>query len=225
MPGDSPLAPAKKRQKMTVSETSSAGESNTIQSSPYVGTTVMIKCGDPGLYYVPQGVLRKYPKLSIVGGYLELLHLGHREAHTIVHFLYSGTYQCLESTKTEEKEKSREALSNSFKVYAFATSYEIGHLAGLALDDIQKRGDSLGFDEIIRVLDELDFKLDDTQGSLADYMDGRAKMAGETITEAQVAKLRDEIGGHRTISNILLENMVDMRLTIQKYQNKYGPLP
>ncbi|KAJ4259703.1 hypothetical protein NW762_007634 [Fusarium torreyae] len=191
-------------------------------TSVYEGSQCTFKFKDGKIFRVPRGVINKYPAFAkhCRKNEVDLSDLGEREGHTIVHFLLTVTYDCLKIPEKDEDEKKKEALSSSIMVYFFATSRRLEPLAQLMMSKITEMSDRFSFPDLIRLLDRDDIWLDDRDHLLDDYLIKRAAMKDETITEQDFEHLRDDMGSERTLTDILLETIVSMKLELQKFKKR-----
>ncbi|KAF4968310.1 hypothetical protein FSARC_4255 [Fusarium sarcochroum] len=169
-------------------------------------------------FQVPRGVINKYPAFAkhFRKNEIDLPNLEEREGHTIIHFLLTGTYDCLAILEDDEAKKKRQALLSSLSVYFFATGRQLDPLAALMMSEITEMGDRFSFPDLIRLLDEDDLWIDSSDHLLADYLKKRAAMEAETVTEQDATNLSADIGSQCTLTNILLETIVSMKLQLQK---------
>lgn len=146
-----------------------------------------------------------------------------RQGHTIIHYLYTGTYKYLEPV-----EKSAEIDENKFidavKICDFAEKFGIDSLATLASKDIKKFGDGLKFSTIYKILSVHIPMFQHEYGELTYYLNVRANLEKEEITEGEINELQ-RVTSPDNLADTMAQNMLKMKLTVQKYKELYGPLP
>ncbi|KAH8622003.1 hypothetical protein J4E82_011436 [Alternaria postmessia] len=121
--------------------------------SPYACAPVVIDCG-PGLatYCVPKHLLRS-PKWSTTdaGGTVDLPGVSAATGHTLVHYLYTGTYQPLEARSDDAASMAPIKFKQALLAFALATMYELPDLEGLAKEQIRTHGYSMALDEVLDI--------------------------------------------------------------------------
>ena len=119
--------------------------------SPYACAPVVIDCG-PGLatYCVPKHLLRSPKWLTTdAGGILHLEGVSAATGHTLVHYLYTGTYQPLEVKSGDAASMAHMKFKQALLTFALATVYELPDLEGLAKEQIRTHGGFMALDEIL----------------------------------------------------------------------------
>ncbi|KAF5008532.1 hypothetical protein FDECE_5188 [Fusarium decemcellulare] len=197
-----------------------------LATSPYEGPCDRLQFKDECAIMVPQGIVEQYTTLAanVKDGVISFKYLGKREAHTFVHFLFTGAFQLLEQPGQTADEKVDQACGACLWVYDAAVALKLDDLARLAMDKIRELGEGLIFGWIIRVMDKEGFLLNHHDHSLADYIAQKATMADFYVGQDHVDGLRMDIGEARTTPNILLESMLQMKIMLQKYEKLYGRL-
>ncbi|KAJ5633390.1 hypothetical protein N7490_009729 [Penicillium lividum] len=110
---------------------------------------------------IPANYLQKYPRIfDLLGpqlhqGYihLKLSGISRRILHTIVHFVYTGEYETIETYDQvqyfDERWDVREEFEKSVEVYHAAKKYEIYGLQALAEKHMEHFGESMTLKEVI----------------------------------------------------------------------------
>lgn len=127
--------------------------------SPYTGQRADVVCGDKEASYIlPLNLVAHYPKISSLfenwNGKIPLKDINAAVGHVIVHFLYTGTYQCLQPEESSPHEKKSVEFKTSIRAYIAARAYEIPVLAKLASMEAEILGDDLDFPTVLGVLEE-----------------------------------------------------------------------
>ncbi|KAI1109572.1 hypothetical protein F5Y14DRAFT_23933 [Nemania sp. NC0429] len=140
-----------------------AGEKNEVgemdmrpESSPYASPLITIHfAGGPPLTVPTRLIDKKSPKLSSGCGYnmtLRLAHISSDAGHVLVHYLFTGAYECLKPKGSSPYEKNAAEFATSVRAYTIARQYELPDLEGLARAEIEKLGNRL---EVMKILDVL----------------------------------------------------------------------
>ncbi|KAF4973181.1 hypothetical protein FZEAL_9398 [Fusarium zealandicum] len=192
--------------------------------SPYVGATMKLQFDDKIVVRIPQSFIKKHPKFAahFTDRQIDLSDMTENQAHILVHYLYTGKYQPLEPQGSSAAEKRAKAFAISLWVYSNAIEYDLEHLAALAAIELTKLGAKLTFLEIVRIIDREEFQLEEHEVWLAGYLAERADMSYEPISEGDAKALRAGIGERRTLVNLLLETIVDLKLELQRNRVTQG---
>jgi len=80
--------------------------------------------------------------------------------HTLVHFLYTGTYQTLKPSSVSNGDVSGDILEykRSLKVYSVAKTYGLGELEHYAREKIQRYGSEMSITDVLAVAEDSDFE-------------------------------------------------------------------
>ncbi|KAF4460155.1 hypothetical protein FALBO_13068 [Fusarium albosuccineum] len=187
--------------------------------SPYLGSSFKLEFADQRVVRVQRRIIAKHPKFEahFKNRRLELSDMTEGQAHILLHYLYTGKYDTMEPQGESAPEKNAKAFAISLWVYAAAVEYDLDHLAVLATIQLSMLGSKLTFLEIVRIMDREEFCLGEDETWLVGYL---AERAGdpfvEPVTQAQAQSLRAGIGERRTLVNLLLETIVDLKLELQK---------
>ena len=119
--------------------------------SPYAYGPVTIDCG-PGLatYWVPKHLLRS-PKWSNTdtGGVLCLQGVSAAAGHTLVHYLYTGTYQTPETKEKDVATPAHIQFKHALLTFVLASTYELKELERLAKEQIKIHGRHMDLAEVL----------------------------------------------------------------------------
>ncbi len=102
-------------------------------------------------YTVPEGILFKYPQLmrtEPAGWTIELPEVCEDAGHTLVHYLYTGTYETLQSQDSEDK--TAECRRNTH-LYAIATKYDLAGLRMVARQNIQSTQGGVAIIDVLNI--------------------------------------------------------------------------
>lgn len=122
--------------------------------SPYACGPIAIDVG-PGFatYWVPKHLLSS-PKWSTIdaGGIICLLGVSAATGHTLVHYLYTGTYQALEPKGEDSELPALIKFKQAFLVFVLASAYELQDLERLAKEQIEIHGSHMTLVEILETV-------------------------------------------------------------------------
>ncbi|KAJ4312671.1 hypothetical protein N0V84_009815 [Fusarium piperis] len=189
----------------------------TPSKSPYVGTMYKLEFAGKLVIKVPRGVIDKHVAFAahFADRHIDLTEMNESQAHILIHYLYTGNYQSLEPEADSPEEKRAKAFAVSLWVYSAAVEYHLEHLAVLASVELTKLGEGLTFPELFRIMDREEYCLGEDEAWLAGYLVKRGERYSEHVTHDYAKSLRAEIGEKRTLVNILIENIVDLKLLVQ----------
>ncbi|KAI1772063.1 hypothetical protein F4818DRAFT_427477 [Hypoxylon cercidicola] len=127
-------------------------------ASPYCDKPFIIcfSCGTK--LWVPGVFIYELPKLlEQKESYVYEIYLkrfSRYAGHVLVHYLFTGTYQCLGGTEASPEEKSRHEFATSVEVYVLAGEYELPALKELAKGEMERVGSNLQATQLLDILKE-----------------------------------------------------------------------
>ncbi|KAL5410249.1 hypothetical protein PMIN04_010708 [Paraphaeosphaeria minitans] len=122
--------------------------------SPYAYSPVAIDVG-PGFatFWAPKHLLRS-PKWSTTdaGGTLCLPDVSAATGHTLVHYLYTGTYQTLEARGQDAVAPAHVKFEQALLTFVLASTYELQDLERLAKEQIEVYGSHMALVEVLNTV-------------------------------------------------------------------------
>ncbi|KAI1172552.1 hypothetical protein F4777DRAFT_581785 [Nemania sp. FL0916] len=125
------------------------------ESSPYASPLITLHFADGPPLTVPVRLIDKSPKLSLDCGYdmtLRLAHIPGDAGHVLVHYLFTGTYECLKPRGSSCYEKDAAEFATGARVYAIARDCGLPGLESIARSEMERLGYRLRVTHIIDVL-------------------------------------------------------------------------
>jgi len=129
---------------------------------PLVNVAIRVDgMGSDEEHEIPAKYLQKYPRIFDLLGprmhegfiHLRLSGISRRIVHTIVHFMYTGEYETIETDDQvqyfDEPQNVREEFKKSVEVYHAAKKYEVYGLQALAEKYMEHFGESMTSKEVI----------------------------------------------------------------------------
>ncbi|XXH06097.1 hypothetical protein Hte_012542 [Hypoxylon texense] len=142
-------------------ESQEVADNTRAERSPYSGKPVLISFRDgPGLW-VPSVFIDNYPNLR-AGSAIDhqyrstSLDLCGHSGHVLVHYLFTGTYQCLEIREPTPYTRKITEFVVCTEIYAFAEEYKLPALKELTKSEIERVGCGLGLETILKLMKEKD---------------------------------------------------------------------
>ncbi|KAH7114637.1 hypothetical protein EDB81DRAFT_862363 [Dactylonectria macrodidyma] len=130
----------------------------------------------------------------------------------MVHFLYTGTYQCLKLEGQSPQDERIAEFATSVRVFSMARVYRLPTLRYLATREIQRLGDGLSLPCIVDVLQDVHSNLCDEDEWLETYLASRTRSELNTLDRPRAEALLLEIGCVTTINKVLLRAVVGREL-------------
>ncbi|KAL6361367.1 hypothetical protein LRP88_04835 [Fusarium phalaenopsidis] len=192
--------------------------------SPYYGAMLKIEFMGGAKARVHRQVINKYPDLAArfhelpPNESLKLLDVPGRVGHTIVHFLFTGTYQALPIPPGDAAATSKAMLVETLQVYFEAVDLCLEDLASLAGVEITGQCQGMSFARLIKVLDDEFDGLTGRETWLINYLADRATMDSEQVTEEDVQKFRAALGDRCGVIDILIEGIMKLKFRLQSSQ-------
>lgn len=184
---------------------------------PYLGQYVDLYFGESeAAFKVPDGLLSKTSNLLPLYGTLvetpvsiTLADVPQHVGHVLVHFFYTGAYQCLKPTGATSHERQIAEFTTSISVYTAARQYKIVSLEEQARSEIERLGSCLNLPTVLRVIEDVyrNPKLEDIW--FIDYLKTRTKaLFQDPVAVAEVCS-RPSSGGDVSIAEIILESVAE----------------
>ncbi|RMJ01659.1 hypothetical protein CDV36_015646 [Fusarium kuroshium] len=200
----------------------SAGELSS--DSPYYGTMLKIEFMGGVKARVHRELINKHPEFSArfdelsPSEPLKLLDVPGRVGHTIVHFLFTGTYQALPTLPGDATGASKAKLVETLQVYFESIDLGLGDLASLAGQEIAGQCQGMSFASVIKLLDDEFSGFTGNETWLIEYLANRATMDSEQVTEEDIGKFRAALGDRCGVIDILLEGIMKLKFRLQSSQ-------
>jgi hypothetical protein len=175
---------------------------------PYTEPPVALRVGrNETVHYVPHHLLPSSWTSAGPGGNFDLPDIDLETGHTLVHFLYTGTYQALTNSN------SAIGLKRAILVLIALQSWHLPDLQQLTMQEVEKHAATL---EIFEVLDAVkdDFARLDPRGWVYDFLREKAQAAFEkdhTIFRNEALSA--------TLDNVVLGKLV-MQWVVEMYDEK-----
>ncbi|KAK7428215.1 hypothetical protein QQZ08_005281 [Neonectria magnoliae] len=183
--------------------------------SPYGSNLVQLYFKKKGPLHVPRQLLKGSPIFAGSHGgessiYLEDVALN--AGHVLVHFLYTGTYQCLKPGGQSPQARRTSEFETSLEVFSLARVYRLPLLRALATKEIERLGDGLSLPCILDVLDDVHHALCDEDEWLETYVASRTRSELSALDGPRADALLLEVGCATTINKVLLRTLVEREL-------------
>ncbi|KAJ4132840.1 hypothetical protein NW754_015654 [Fusarium falciforme] len=174
----------------------------TPSKSPYMGATYKLEFANKLVIKVSRGVIDKHSAFAahFADRRIDLTEMNESQAHILIHYLYTGSYQPLGLEAETPEEKHIKAFAVSLWVYAAAV--ERGH----------------DFIDILEIIRQEEFELGEHETWLYGYLAKRAQRL-EPVSHDHAQSLRESIGEKRTLIDILVETIVNLKLEVQLLKN------
>ncbi|KAH7271736.1 hypothetical protein FSOLCH5_004598 [Fusarium solani] len=193
--------------------------------SQYFGPACQFKFRGGAIAWVPREVIDKYPNFAgsvytqqPIGQPIKFDVTG-RVGHTIVHSLFTGTYQTLPPPVDEKAKEPSGAFIEALEVYQQAEIYGLEDLAELATEEIARQGKGESFASIVKGVCGVDEMWEGDKIWLGDYLASRATMTHEEVTEEDIQKLQFINQAHPLV-DILLEANMKLKFQLQQAEEE-----
>lgn len=162
-------------------------------------------------YPVPKGLLSQCPKWADSRQHtIELPGVDSDIGHTLVHYLYTGTYQTLKPRGVWWGIKTTE-YKRSILVYCAARTYELSGLELLAKDKMRSLGEGISIYDLLDVVTKAWPKLPGNEVWFSDYLNNKVRAAFKA-DEALFTKAPffDHIGKVTAFDKALVKTVVEI---------------
>lgn len=187
--------------------------------SPYITAPVSLLIGpNRERYTVPQAFLSESPQWSrpdspdswSLQAHIDLAGVNEEVGHTLVHYLYTGTFQKLQSLEDDAYDLTAE-LEENVHLYGIATKYGLAGLRELVLEKIQNQ-EGLGaiFDILDTIKEAYKTHLEDDLG-LKPYIKRELKAAFESDnTLFEKERFLELFGEAKQFDRILMRSVTEI---------------
>ncbi|KAI1024411.1 hypothetical protein LB503_007210 [Fusarium chuoi] len=128
--------------------------------------------------------------------------------HVIIHYLVTGTYQCLQSEEKDREEKISAELATAIRVYVAADKLSLTELREMTRDEIVRLGDQLTLTPLINVMEKAALPFDENPG-IAAYVESRLLSFSQIDGVAHLVDQRlAALGAPDTLSKVLLRSIL-----------------
>ncbi|KAL6409717.1 hypothetical protein AUP68_06106 [Ilyonectria robusta] len=127
--------------------------------------------------------------------------------HILVHFLHTGSYQCLKPQGDTTAKRHTSEFATALRTYVAAQSLQLLSLRDLAKGEMIRLGNKLSVLSLIDILEEPTSSLSTSPGIVA-YAESRFLAFAESITHPIAEKVLIEIGTPNTLSKVLLKTIL-----------------
>ncbi|RGP78680.1 hypothetical protein FLONG3_3217 [Fusarium longipes] len=167
-------------------------------------------------------ILKDYPALykACRDDTLELFqHLTISQCLTILRVLHGGSYANMEPDDSGFQEATDcDRFIYHLKIYEFAAKYGLTQLADASLHHVRAAGDNLSFYVLAGTLANNNYLFGANEQAFTAYIKERSEMNNETLFQGDAERIGDEFANSMTLENMLLIQIVEMKLELQYYE-------
>ncbi|KAF2397778.1 hypothetical protein EJ06DRAFT_532776 [Trichodelitschia bisporula] len=130
------------------------------------------------VYYIHPGIIAPYPRLSSDFGWGKHPHFGDIDpdiGHTLVHFLYTGSYETLKSDDIPSADDKLKECKRAFLSYQAAIAYDLDGLVELARERVKALREFVTIFDLLQMAETVYPKLPEHEEWLAIYLAAEAK--------------------------------------------------
>ncbi|KAK4074444.1 uncharacterized protein Triagg1_5040 [Trichoderma aggressivum f. europaeum] len=186
--------------------------------SPYLLITIPLEFADGCVLHIPPHLLSQSPKLAAMyeADELNFPDVPSDVGHTIIHFLYTGTYQPLQAEYSGAIKALAVEFSISIRTYNAAKTYALPILAELAKVEVERVGEMLQVTRVFEILRNVCPDVDSDEVWLRQFLKNRLK---SFLRDGFLKPLQHKTGiprrigtAHKTvtINHILFKGMLEL---------------
>ncbi|KAG5753672.1 hypothetical protein H9Q70_003686 [Fusarium xylarioides] len=130
--------------------------------------------------------------------------------HVIIHYLVTGTYQCLQPQEKEHNKKISAELASAIRVYIATGILGLPRLREMARAEIVNLGDQLSLPVLITVMEEAALPFDENP-AIATYIESRVLSFNQNAIpdgESGADIILDMMGISNSLSKVLLRSII-----------------
>ncbi|CAG1972939.1 unnamed protein product [Fusarium graminearum] len=224
MPGEATCPPQEDGIHGTATE-----KDNTAELSPYASRICAVHCQSHEVFYVSSALLRQSPVLashynrslcsSLSIPELRLNDVTFSTGHVIIHFLITGTYQCLKPYQDSDAERNVFEFTTALDVYVAAHSYDLPGLRKLARQEIVKLGNRLDLPTFVDAVDNAKLAFDNFP-AIGVYAEWRFVSLADPAEHLAFKKMLNCIGAPKTLSMTLLRAILLLKASETPYKSE-----
>jgi hypothetical protein len=178
---------------------------NSCSYSPYASSPIAIDVG-PGqaTYYVSKHLLSSpHWTDTDTRGEISLPGVNADTGHTVVHYLYTGTYQTLEPKADTDTTQSQFAFKQALLTYMAAVTYSLRGLEELAKKQIEEHGAAM---EMVAILETIrkDFSRLESRGWFHGYLQDKAQNEFDKDCTVFMSKAFDSSMGKGSLNRFMM---------------------
>ncbi|KAJ4252963.1 hypothetical protein NW762_010872 [Fusarium torreyae] len=192
-----------------------------LERSPYTGDICEIFFQGQGPINVPKHILGKCPKLAsrlsekwFLSKLLDIFNvedITFEVGHIVIHFLTTGTYQCLKRKGHSEDERKSFELSTAFNAYATALTLELPSLPELAEAEMVRLEQQMSLNLIAWAWHDSNLTLD-KYPTLMTHIRNHIFPSFLCLSKEDIDNLVTRIGTPRNILMAFIKHMLDSYL-------------
>jgi hypothetical protein len=194
---------------------------NSSGTDPHVrrwfGPTRTIQFNDNNWVSVPEAILKEHPRFFALwkdNNILDMPNIPRHVAHVVVHYIYTGEYQCLKVQRPTDAEKNMFDFSSGIYVYCVGLKFNLPILSQLAAERVIKHGDKIPFIEIAKRLSNPPFAGMAITGAFRDYIYDRMSREGKAMNQQSIVNLKKAMGD--TMASLLYERVLHLEMDKNK---------
>ncbi|KAK7419188.1 hypothetical protein QQZ08_010955 [Neonectria magnoliae] len=184
--------------------------------SPYASPLLRVSFQDGKPLQIPEQLLKKYPDLlaDIEDRHYQyeptFLPLSSNVGHVLVHFVYTGKYQCLRPKGAPVGQRSASELAIALKVCSLAEEYYMPSLGRLAQAEVCTLGNDLSLSSLISIIEKGDcISIHNTW--VAGYMKLRVKSFCRDVRSKAVKEPLEELDTFPpTTTKLVLQSVAEL---------------
>ncbi|KAF7546559.1 hypothetical protein G7Z17_g8354 [Cylindrodendrum hubeiense] len=198
-------------------------QENDTRPEPYANPAVALHFRNGHSLYIPGELLKKYPRLASQGKsptdsssappeYSEshLSNVPLAIGHVLIHFLITGSYQCLKPKQATDSQKNASEFTTALRVYSAAKTFNLTSLVDLSGGEIRRLGNKLSLPCIIDIMEGEDENPIHIPW-VAVYLESRVQSFLAISSRAAAKQLLSELETPPTTSKLILRSMIALR--------------
>ncbi|KAF5541850.1 hypothetical protein FMEXI_7774 [Fusarium mexicanum] len=187
--------------------------------SPYANGSCAVYFSGAAPLHIPQSLLSQGMKEAGEfrhDGHLPLLSslrlddITFDAGHVIIHYLVTGTYECLQPLEEKQDERISAELATAIRVYVATGILSLPRLREMTRAEIVRLGDHLSLPVLIAVMEEAALTFDENP-AIATYIESRVLSFNQHVIpdgESGADIILDMMGASNSLSKVLLRSII-----------------
>ncbi|KAI1477111.1 hypothetical protein F4774DRAFT_390626 [Daldinia eschscholtzii] len=209
MEAGSSTAPISGFQSPTVNTTFNMVD-NRPELSPYAGPHTTLRFADGLPFSVPTGMVNKFFWLNVPSLADYFKHVPSSCGHVIVHYLFTGTYQCLKPEGESQEERDIAEFTTCARIYKIAGDYLLFALRNLVRDEMERLTSRLQVTQILDVMRDVHPTLADTDTWLRHFLKSLVERLIDNPSIPILYGSSQSFGHHASIASVLVGSTIEI---------------
>ncbi|KAI1464044.1 uncharacterized protein F4812DRAFT_444327 [Daldinia caldariorum] len=180
------------------------------ESSPYAGPHTTLRCADGLPFSVPTSLVNKFFWLNLPGLTHYFINVPSDCGHVIVHYLFTGTYQCLKPEGASQQDRDIAEFTTCARVYKIAGDYLLFGLRNLTRDEMERLARRLQVTQLLDVMKDVHPTIKDTDIWLRHFLKSLVERLIDNPWIPILYESSQRLGNNTSIASVLVGTSIEL---------------